>query len=128
MTFAGLVSTLLTLQLPPDQVDSIIPILADAFGLPEDIRAFLVEKYLPEVGSQYLVYFSYYNYGCSITSSILYQSQIRLATADVSVGILEKIQLELDTAATLIKLIYAFMWQEYVLTSSDIFLDPEVGN
>ena len=60
-------------------------------------------------------------------SSILYQSQIRLATADVSVGILEKIQLELDTAATLIKLIYAFMWQEYVLTSSDIFLDPEVG-
>ena len=126
MTFAGLVSTLLTLQLPPDQVDSIIPILADAFGLPEDIRAFLVEKYLPEVGSQCLVYFSYYS--CSITSSILYQSQIRLATADVSVGILEKIQLELDTAATLIKLIYAFMWQEYVLTSSDIFLDPEVGN
>ena len=51
MTFAGLVSTLLTLQLPPDQVDSLIPILADAFGLPEDIRAFLVEKYLPEVGS-----------------------------------------------------------------------------
>ena len=50
MTFAGLVSTLLTLQLPPEQVDSIIPILADAFGLPEDIRAFLVEKYLPEVG------------------------------------------------------------------------------
>ena len=49
MTFAGLVSTLLTLQLPPDQVDSIIPVLADAFGLPEDIRAFLVEKYLPEV-------------------------------------------------------------------------------
>ena len=44
----------------------------------------------------------------------------------MSVGILEKIQLELDTAATLIKLIYAFMWQEYVLTSSDIFLDPEV--
>ena len=44
----------------------------------------------------------------------------------MSVGILEKIQLELDTVATLIKLIYAFMWQEYVLTSSDIFLDPEV--
>ena len=39
---------------------------------------------------------------------------------------MEKIQLELDTVATLIKLIYAFMWQEYVLTSSDIFLDPEV--
>lgn len=41
-------------------------------------------------------------------------------------GILEKAQLELDTAGTLIKLIYAFLWQEYVLTSADIFLDPEV--
>ena len=50
-----------------------------------------------------------------------------MATAEVSVGILEKIQLELDTVATLMKLIYAFMWQEYVLTSSDIFLDPEVA-
>ena len=59
MTFAGLVSTLLTLQLPPDQVDSLIPILADAFGLPEDIRAFLVEKYLPEVRSSCLLYFSF---------------------------------------------------------------------
>ena len=49
MTFAGIVSTLLTLQLPPDQVDSLIPVLADAFGLPEDIRLFLVEQYLPEV-------------------------------------------------------------------------------
>ena len=64
MTFAGLVSTLLTLQLPPDQVDSIIPVLADAFGLPEDIRAFLVEKYLPEVKD----YFSF------LLPSLLYQS------------------------------------------------------
>ena len=64
MTFAGLVSTLLTLQLPPDQVDSIIPVLADAFGLPEDIRLFLVEKYLPEVKE----YFSF------LLPSLLYQS------------------------------------------------------
>ena len=25
------------------------------------------------------------------------------------------------------KLIYAFLWQEYALTSADIFLDPEVN-
>ena len=35
--------------------------------------------------------------------------------------------MELDTLATLIKLIYAFLWQEYVLTGADIFLDPEVN-
>ena len=50
MTFAGLVTTLLTLQLPPDQVDTIIDVLAGAFSLPEDMKQFLVEDYLPEVG------------------------------------------------------------------------------
>ena len=49
MTFAGIVSTLLTVQLPQDQVDSIIDLLADAFSLPEDIKLFLVEQYLPEI-------------------------------------------------------------------------------
>ena len=49
MTFAGIVSTLLTVQLPPEQVDSIIDLLADAFSLPEDIKKFLVEQYLPEI-------------------------------------------------------------------------------
>ena len=49
MTFAGIVSTLLTVQLPQDQVDSIIDLLADAFSLPEDIKLFLVKQYLPEI-------------------------------------------------------------------------------
>ena len=49
MTFAGIVSTLLTVQLPQDQVDSIIDLLADSFSLPEDIKLFLVEQYLPEI-------------------------------------------------------------------------------
>ena len=48
-TFAGIVSTLLTLQLPPEEVDNVIDILADAFSLPEDIKLFLEEHYLPEV-------------------------------------------------------------------------------
>ncbi len=36
-------------------------------------------------------------------------------------------ELELNTLATLIKLLNAFLWQEYALTSSPIFLDPEVN-
>ena len=48
-TFAGIVTTLLTLQLPPEEADTLIDILADAFSLPEDIKLFLLEHYLPEV-------------------------------------------------------------------------------
>ena len=46
--------------------------------------------------------------------------------ADVQLGILEKTQLELNFGGTLVKLLYAFLWQEYVLTGADILLDPEV--
>ena len=49
MTFAGLVTTLLTIQLPPEQVDTLIDILADAFNLPDDMKLFLLNNYLPEV-------------------------------------------------------------------------------
>ena len=44
-------STLLTLQLPPEEVDNLVDILADAFSLPEDIKIFLEEHYLPEVAN-----------------------------------------------------------------------------
>ena len=37
--------------------------------------------------------------------------QIRLATADINLGILEKGQFQLNTVGTLVKLIYAFLWQ-----------------
>jgi len=100
LTFSGLVCTLLTLQLPEDQVDTIVPPLMDAFGLPDDARAFIFDHYLPE---------------------------IRLATAEVSIGLLQKAQFELNTVGTLMKIIYAFLWQEYALTSNDLFLDPEVN-
>jgi len=99
-TFSGLVCTLLTIGLEESAADMVISQLMDAFSLPELIREFITSEYLPE---------------------------IRNATADLELGILEKAQLELDTAGTLIKLIYAFLWQEYVLTSADIFLDPEVN-
>ena len=49
MKFAGLVTTLLTLQLPPEQVDTLIDVLAEAFNLPDDMKQFLLDHYLPEV-------------------------------------------------------------------------------
>jgi len=100
VTFSGLFCTLLTLQLSEEQVDAVIPVLMDAFNLPEEVRLFVIAEYLPE---------------------------IRGATADIQLGLLEGAQFKLNTVGTLIKLIYAFLWQEYVLTSADIFLDPEVN-
>jgi len=100
LTFSGLVCTLLTLQLSTEQVDTIVPPLMDAFNLPDDARAFIFDHYLPE---------------------------IRLATANTSFGILELGHFQLNTVGTLTKIIYAFLWQEYALTDSDIFLDPEVN-
>ena len=49
MTFAGLVTTLLTIPLPPDQVDTHIDVHAEAFNLPDDMKLFLLDHYLPEV-------------------------------------------------------------------------------
>merc|ERR1712033_105321 len=72
----------------------------DAFNLPNETRAFIFDVYLPE---------------------------IRAGTADVSLGFLEHAQFQLNTVGTLVKLIYAFLWQEYALTDADIFLDPEVN-
>jgi len=100
VTFSGIICTLLTLQLSEEQVDSVVPTLMDAFNLPDEIRTFMFDQYLPE---------------------------IRLATADINLGILEKGQFQLNTVGTLVKLIYAFLWQEYALTDAEIFLDPEVN-
>jgi len=100
LTFSGIVVTLLTLQLPQDQVDAVLPPLMDAFSLPNDTRAFITDLYLPE---------------------------LRAGTADVSLGFLEHAQFQLNTVGTLIKLIYAFLWQEYALTDNELFLDPEVN-
>jgi len=100
VTFSGIICTLLTLQLSEEQVDAVVPTLMDAFNLPDDIRSFMFDQYLPE---------------------------IRLATADINLGVLEKGQFQLNTVGTLVKLIYAFLWQEYALTDADIFLDPEVN-
>lgn len=100
LTFSGIVCTLLTLQLPAEQVDTVLPVLMDAFNLPEEARAFVFDIYLPE---------------------------IRVATADVSLGFIDHAQFQLNTVGTLMKLIYAFLWQEYALTDNPLFLDPEVN-
>ena len=42
---------------------------------------------------------------------ICWNPQIRLATSGINLGVLEKGQFQLNTVGTLVKLIYAFLWQ-----------------
>ena len=113
VTFSGIICTLLTLQLSEEQVnhltdlwidktkvDAVVPTLMDAFNLPDDIRSFMFDQYLPEVGSNW-----------PRKKIICWIPQIRLATAEINLGVLEKGQFQLNTVGTLVKLIYAFLWQ-----------------
>ena len=74
----------------------------DAFNLPDEIRTFMFDQYLPEVVEKNAQ--NHLDETCVCC-------QIRLATADINLGILEKGQFQLNTVGTLVKLIYAFLWQ-----------------
>ena len=74
----------------------------DAFNLPDEIRTFMFDQYLPEVDEKSAQ---------NNLDETCVCCQIRLATADINLGILEKGQFQLNTVGTLVKLIYAFLWQ-----------------
>lgn len=98
-TFAGIVCSTMTLAFDDAIVDSIIPPLMDLFNLPQEIRDFINNQYLPE---------------------------IRALTADIRIGLLEKVQLIGNFASTMVKLLYAFVWQEQTLDIPFVF-DPEAN-
>ena len=52
--------------------------------------------------------------------------QIRALTADIRIGLLEKVQLIGNFASTMVKLLYAFVWQEQTLDIPFVF-DPEAN-
>ena len=68
--------------------------------MPEDLRKFCLEDYLGEV---------------------------RQATSHIQLSLEEKGRIEGNTIGTVMKLLYAFLWQEEVLVSSTILLDPFIN-
>ena len=70
------------------------------FSMPEDLRKFCLEDYLGEV---------------------------RQATSHIQLSLEEKGRIEGNTIGTVMKLLYAFLWQEEVLVSSTILLDPFIN-
>ncbi|KAF2367512.1 hypothetical protein FHG87_001742, partial [Trinorchestia longiramus] len=100
LIYAGLYTTVLTLSFDEISVNTIIPILADMFNLPGDFREFLLDHYVPE---------------------------IRRVTSDVHLSPPEHATFFFNTVGSTMKLVYAFLWQERVLTRSPLFLDPIVN-
>ena len=86
VTMCGYFGTVLTLLYEPEIVDEIVDYLLGAFDLGEDIEATCLQEFIPEM------------------RLILNQSEITL-TSD------EFFKLEGNTISTVIKLLYAFLWQ-----------------
>lgn len=105
LTFAALVSNVLNVLLPAQTVDIIFDALAEAFALPEEDYAFMVEQYFPALRSA--------------TS----EKRIRLSVP-------EKGALGLKFIGTLVKVLYAFLWQEWVFVfgpNDQLMLRPRVN-
>eukprot|EP00450_Noctiluca_scintillans_P003820 CAMPEP_0194496218 /NCGR_PEP_ID=MMETSP0253-20130528/13563_1 /TAXON_ID=2966 /ORGANISM="Noctiluca scintillans" /LENGTH=537 /DNA_ID=CAMNT_0039337589 /DNA_START=65 /DNA_END=1678 /DNA_ORIENTATION=- len=87
VTFAAIVTNALTLTAPDAINDKLIPLLMSAFGLSDKDQQFMVGTYLPA---------------------------IRGALAQVEVSLAEKVALVPKFVGTLLKILYAFVWQEHV--------------
>jgi len=86
-TFTAIIVNSLTLLLPDALGDKVIPTLMSLFQLEEDVQSFILEEYVPT---------------------------IRAATSDVHLTMDEKSTLLTKFAGTLVKLLYAFVWQEEI--------------
>jgi hypothetical protein len=57
-----------------------------------------------------------------------YLAEVRLATSHIELSVAEKGKIEGNTIGTVLKLLYAFVWQEEVLVDSAILLDPFINS
>jgi len=105
LTFAALVCNVLNVLIPAEAVDTAIDALASVFGLPEVYYEFMTHQYLPA---------------------------LRSATSEKGIALssLEKTAMGLKFGGTLVKIFYAFLWQEWVLTfgpNDELLLRPRVN-
>ena len=81
-------------------MDYVLPILLDLFHVDASTQDFFLNHFIPE---------------------------LRNATADFHLDLDQKASLLKNTAGTLIKLLYAFVWQEEFLHIDDILLTPDAN-
>jgi len=95
-TFGAIIINALTLVAPPAVNDVLIPPLMSAFGLSDDVKTFLLSKFIPT---------------------------IRDATADINLSLKQRTALVSKFAGTVVKLLYSFMWQEQTFVYAAVY-DP----
>jgi len=101
LIMCGYFGTALSLLYPADVVDSLVDYLLGLFTeITPDIKEFCVGEFLPE---------------------------LRSATGNFNLPQEEFLILEGNVFSTLIKLVYAFLWQEEVLTQDDFWLQPSTN-
>jgi len=100
LCFCGIFGNILNLLLPPETVDQIITPLMDLFLVKPEEQEFMRNQYLPE---------------------------LRNITADFNLEYSDKISLAENTAGVMIKLVYAFIWQEDTFNLGDLILSPEAN-
>ena len=103
-------------------VDYLIDFLVNLFPFPPEDEEFIRTYYIPEVRKTFLLTKTFL-----LSDEILtvWHLKIREATQDLSIPILQRIQLQNNFESTLIKLMYAFLWQEWVVTNATIIFDPD---
>jgi len=103
LTMCGYFGTVLTLLYDQEVVDELVDYLIGAFELPDDVKIFCLQQFLPTM---------------------------RNATEHIELPSDEFFKLEGNLLSTGLKLIYAFLWQEQFLVNDPIWLQPstnEVG-
>jgi len=99
-TFTGIFGYILTILLDPDTVDQMVPVFLDLLAVSEEDREFATLHFLPA---------------------------IREASSGHYLGLRDRLVLLRDTLATVIKLFYAFVWQEKVIDFGGSNLTPEAN-
>jgi len=86
-TFTGIFGYIMTLVLDPSIVDQLVPIFLDLLAVSDEDREFATFHFFPA---------------------------IREASSQHYLGLRDRLVLLQDTLATVVKLFYAFVWQEKV--------------
>jgi len=98
--FSGILTHLMVLDFGTNTTITIAKPLMDLFGVDEESRTFIFDHYLPKLDAQ---------------------------ISHIQLSVLEKAELTENTIGSIIKLLYAFFWQESIIDLGDLNTSPETN-
>lgn len=125
MSFAGIVVTVLTYSVDEATTDQIVAVLAELFSFPADDYDFLYEHLLPEVRKERVKTRKNNKTEGLRIFLVFLSSQLRAAAADLDISDEDKAQLLDNFKGAMIKLMYSFVFHEWIITDADIIFTPE---